>query len=256
MQSKPRLFCAIQPFAFNPIIPNPQVLVDLLREKCIEERGDAAAAAAPPSGSSPPGSAANGAAAGAATGGGGGSSSQAPEEWSLDAGRPCGGERPLLMFDRWRKLLRSFYSDKKGTFDISKVGYCVWDSWLDLLVAEEPASRRGAGVAPAGFEAAPGGVSPRGWAAGACPSSHEATPCAAPTSNVANLGRLFPFELSKRIIRNQTIRRSPTSMTAPSMMLSTTATWRWRRCRRVCVCACALRVGGACGESDSVSDAL
>jgi hypothetical protein len=26
------------------------------------------------------------------------------------------------MFDRWRKLLRSFYSDKKGTFDISKVG--------------------------------------------------------------------------------------------------------------------------------------
>ncbi|KAI8468422.1 MAG: histidine phosphatase superfamily-domain-containing protein [Monoraphidium minutum] len=25
------------------------------------------------------------------------------------------------MFDRWRKLLRSFYSDKKGTFDISKV---------------------------------------------------------------------------------------------------------------------------------------
>jgi len=25
------------------------------------------------------------------------------------------------MFDRWRKLLKSFYSEKKGTFDISKV---------------------------------------------------------------------------------------------------------------------------------------
>jgi hypothetical protein len=39
----------------------------------------------------------------------------------LDPARPCSGERPLLMFDRWRKLLKSFWSDKKSTFDISKI---------------------------------------------------------------------------------------------------------------------------------------
>jgi hypothetical protein len=47
--------------------------------------------------------------------------SQAPEEMVLDPSRPCSGERPLLMFDRWRKLLKSFWSDKKATFDISKI---------------------------------------------------------------------------------------------------------------------------------------
>jgi hypothetical protein len=47
--------------------------------------------------------------------------SQAPEEMQLDPSRPCSGERPLLMFDRWRKLLKSFWSEKKGTFDISKI---------------------------------------------------------------------------------------------------------------------------------------
>jgi inositol hexakisphosphate/diphosphoinositol-pentakisphosphate kinase len=47
----------------------------------------------------------------------------APAEWRLDKGQPCGGEKLLLMFDRWQKLHKSFYSEKKGTFDISKV--CV-----------------------------------------------------------------------------------------------------------------------------------
>ncbi|KIY93222.1 inositolhexakisphosphate/diphosphoinositol-pentakisphosphatekinase [Monoraphidium neglectum] len=107
-----------------------RILVDLLREKCLEERGEAAAAAAAAASAAPNSTAAAlataaapaGAAGGSGNGGnGGGSASQAPEEWTLDPARPCGGERPLLMFDRWRKLLRSFYSEKKGTFDISKV---------------------------------------------------------------------------------------------------------------------------------------
>lgn len=29
--------------------------------------------------------------------------------------------RLLLMFDRWRKLSKAFYNEKKNTFDISKV---------------------------------------------------------------------------------------------------------------------------------------
>ncbi len=37
-------------------------------------------------------------------------------------GKPCGGEKLLLMFDRWRKLAKAFYSEKKNQFDISKVG--------------------------------------------------------------------------------------------------------------------------------------
>lgn len=40
---------------------------------------------------------------------------------SLQPGQPCGGERLLLMFDRWRKLGKAFYSEKRGVFDISKV---------------------------------------------------------------------------------------------------------------------------------------
>ncbi|KAK9917336.1 hypothetical protein WJX75_003277 [Coccomyxa subellipsoidea] len=46
---------------------------------------------------------------------------QSPREWGLEAGKPCSGEHLLLMFDRWRKLLKAFYSDKKQQFDISKV---------------------------------------------------------------------------------------------------------------------------------------
>ena len=34
--------------------------------------------------------------------------------------RPCGGEKILLVYDRWRKLAKAFWSEKKG-FDISKV---------------------------------------------------------------------------------------------------------------------------------------
>lgn len=44
-----------------------------------------------------------------------------PEEWQQQPGQPCGGEKLLLMFDRWRKLTKAFYSEKKGFFDISKI---------------------------------------------------------------------------------------------------------------------------------------
>jgi hypothetical protein len=83
-----------------------KILVDQLREKCLEENKDANAAAAAASGA---GGAPNQVAAGA-TGskGSAGSSSSAysslttaPEEWRLDEAKPCSGERLLLMFDRW-----------------------------------------------------------------------------------------------------------------------------------------------------------
>lgn len=69
-----------------------QVLVDVLREKCLEERLDLAGPAA--------------AVAASATGGGSVSAgysslTTAPEDWRLDPARPCSGERLLLMFDRW-----------------------------------------------------------------------------------------------------------------------------------------------------------
>ena len=40
---------------------------------------------------------------------------------SLQGGVPCGGERLLLMFDRWRKLLKAFHNEKKKQYDISKI---------------------------------------------------------------------------------------------------------------------------------------
>jgi hypothetical protein len=46
---------------------------------------------------------------------------QDPAEWAAEEGKPCGGEKLLLMFDRWRKLAKAFYNDKKSEFDISKV---------------------------------------------------------------------------------------------------------------------------------------
>ena len=46
---------------------------------------------------------------------------QDPAEWCAEPGKPCGGEKLLLMFDRWRKLAKAFYSDRRGEFDISKV---------------------------------------------------------------------------------------------------------------------------------------
>ena len=59
----------------------PQVLVDLLRQKCLEERlPDAVASSSTSSHYS--------------------SLSNAPEEWSQEEGKPCSGERLLLMFDR------------------------------------------------------------------------------------------------------------------------------------------------------------
>lgn len=39
----------------------------------------------------------------------------------MQEGKPCSGEKLLLMFDRWRKLLKAFYHEKKHHFDISKV---------------------------------------------------------------------------------------------------------------------------------------
>ncbi|KXZ56516.1 hypothetical protein GPECTOR_1g463 [Gonium pectorale] len=44
-----------------------------------------------------------------------------PKERVHEEGQPCGGEKMLLMFDRWHKLLKSFYHEKKDRFDISKV---------------------------------------------------------------------------------------------------------------------------------------
>jgi hypothetical protein len=74
-----------------------QVLVDQLREKCLEERLDLAGPAA---------------AAAAAAAGGSSSSSSAysslttsPDDLRLDEHRPCSGERLLLMFDRCAGLV-------------------------------------------------------------------------------------------------------------------------------------------------------
>ncbi|KAG2489657.1 hypothetical protein HYH03_011935 [Edaphochlamys debaryana] len=44
-----------------------------------------------------------------------------PKERVHEEGQPCGGEKMLLMFDRWHKLLKSFHNGKKDRFDISKV---------------------------------------------------------------------------------------------------------------------------------------
>jgi hypothetical protein len=47
----------------------------------------------------------------------------------LQEGKPCSGEKLLLMFDRWRKLAKAFYSEKKNQFDISKarsLPACTW----------------------------------------------------------------------------------------------------------------------------------
>lgn len=42
------------------------------------------------------------------------------EEWNQPPDAPCGGEKLLLVFDRWRKLAKAFWNEKKG-YDISKV---------------------------------------------------------------------------------------------------------------------------------------
>ena len=56
-----------------------QVLVEQLRQKCLQERVDKG-------GEAPRGYSAL---------------TQSPREWALEPGKPCGGERLLLMFDRW-----------------------------------------------------------------------------------------------------------------------------------------------------------
>eukprot|EP00891_Asterochloris_glomerata_P003679 jgi/Astpho2/3679/gw1.00060.3.1_t len=83
-----------------------KVLVEQLRQKCLEEKVDK-----------------NGEISKAYS-----ALTQAPQEWAVEvnhlycaAGKPCGGERLLLMFDRWRKLLKAFHNEKKRQFDISKV---------------------------------------------------------------------------------------------------------------------------------------
>ncbi|KAK9799737.1 hypothetical protein WJX73_006464 [Symbiochloris irregularis] len=79
------------------LVDHIQVVVEQLRQKCLQEgRGEVGAR-------------------------GYSALTQAPTEWVLEPGKPCGGERLLLMFDRWRKLLKAFYSEKKKQFDISKV---------------------------------------------------------------------------------------------------------------------------------------
>jgi inositol hexakisphosphate/diphosphoinositol-pentakisphosphate kinase len=90
-------------------------LVDALRQRCLEEPRP------PSSGSSGNGSAPTlerppSSAGAAASAGAPGADAAPPTE-----GAPCGGERLLLMFDRWRKLAKAFYDDKRGAFDISKV---------------------------------------------------------------------------------------------------------------------------------------
>lgn len=76
-----------------------KVLVEQLRQKCLEEKVDK-----------------NGEISKAYS-----ALTQAPQEWAVEEGKPCGGERLLLMFDRWRKLLKAFHNEKKRQFDISKV---------------------------------------------------------------------------------------------------------------------------------------
>ncbi|KAL4445780.1 hypothetical protein ABPG77_008979 [Micractinium sp. CCAP 211/92] len=74
-----------------------KLLVDQLRQKCLEE---------PRSDDRPRGFSAL---------------TQDPKECVQEEGKPCSGEKLLLMFDRWRKLAKAFFSEKKNQFDISKV---------------------------------------------------------------------------------------------------------------------------------------
>ncbi len=79
----------LMPPTLCPCYPRPrfQVLVARLRELCLQEREGL-----PPISSNRFSSL-----------------SQEAREWSLDKSKPCSGERMLLMFDRWNKLLKNFY---------------------------------------------------------------------------------------------------------------------------------------------------
>jgi len=95
-------------------------LVDCLRQKCMEDskrEKEKAIAAANGGGSN--GSVSGTSAGGSTSGGGSGKNfsalTQDPRDWMPpDEGQPCTGEKLLLMFDRWRKLLKAFYSKDKG----------------------------------------------------------------------------------------------------------------------------------------------
>lgn len=41
----------------------------------------------------------------------------APQEWELEEGKPCSGERMLLMYDRWRKLCESWGECAEASLD-------------------------------------------------------------------------------------------------------------------------------------------
>ncbi|KAJ9526580.1 hypothetical protein QJQ45_017659 [Haematococcus lacustris] len=102
-----------------------KVLVAQLRELCVQEGLNSRQASGAAAGSGPP-SAPSGPSLPPLWGAGGGpqrysSVSHGPAEWRLEPGRPCSGERMLLMYDRWQKLLKSVWNEKKGKFDISKV---------------------------------------------------------------------------------------------------------------------------------------
>jgi len=84
------------PQLLRRLVPLVTDLVDKLRDRCINYRSDER----PRSYSA---------------------LTQDPSEWCTQEGQPCGGERMLLMFDRWRKLLKSFYNSKTDKFDISKI---------------------------------------------------------------------------------------------------------------------------------------
>ncbi|KAJ9527101.1 hypothetical protein QJQ45_025193, partial [Haematococcus lacustris] len=96
-----------------------------LHPPCLQEGLNSRQASGAAAGSGPP-SAPSGPSLPPLWGAGGGpqrysSVSHGPAEWRLDPGRPCSGERMLLMYDRWQKLLKSVWNEKKGKFDISKV---------------------------------------------------------------------------------------------------------------------------------------
>ena len=76
-----------------------QVVVEQLRQLCLEEgKGDAGSR-------------------------GYSALTQGPDEWALEAGKPCSGERLLLMFDRWRKLAKVSMT----------AGHTCWYGWQPLM---------------------------------------------------------------------------------------------------------------------------
>lgn len=96
-----------------------RVLVDVLRQKCLDEK---TSTERPSTGLSRSTSGVQGRSEdGDSKPGSYSALTQAPEEWRQVEGQPCSGERLLLMFDRWRKLLKAVYNEKKQQFDISKV---------------------------------------------------------------------------------------------------------------------------------------